>query len=214
MGLVGTEGALAMEDAHGHDTECVGNRNGEDSHYHGGRTVCIIKNHASSGIVHGAHDEPRHEDAHNHRTGIAYEHTTLIAEYIMYKEQEQRRCYGECQHGIHIVANTEELKAEEHAACYAQAGGKTVDAIHHVDGIDNAHSCKDGEWNSHYRGDIVNAPQAVKGVHTDARGVYQTQDNEYLYEETRLGGEAHDVVHATDIKHDTHTQHYRQQSVY
>ena len=89
MGLVGTEGALAMEDAHGHDTECVGNRNGEDSHYHGGRTVCIIKNHASSGIVHGAHDEPRHEDAHDHRTSIAYEHAALIAEYIMYKEQEQ-----------------------------------------------------------------------------------------------------------------------------
>lgn len=206
MGLVRTEGTLAMDNAHGHDTECVSHRHREECHHHGGGAVGVDLSVNLACIVHGAHNEPYHQYAHDHSTGIANEHAALFAKDVMDEEEEQRGCHGECQYGIHMVAHAEEIKSEEHATCDAKTGGETIDSVHHIDGIDDAHSSKNGERYGYYPRNGSDTPKSVNRVHTDARGVYHAQDDEYLDGKACLGRESHDVVHTSSIEHNAHGQ--------
>jgi hypothetical protein len=185
--LVGTERTLAMEYAHGHYTKCVGYGYRKDCYHHGGGAIVMRERITMACIVHGAHNEPCHEYAHNHGSGVTDEHATLLAKDIMHKEMEQGGCHGECQNGIDIVAYAKEIESEEHAAGYAQTRRKAIDTVHHVDCVDDTHSGKDGKRNCYRPGDIGYAPEAMERVYTDAGREYHTQDNKYLYGKTCLG---------------------------
>lgn len=76
----------------------------------------------------------------------------------MDKEGNEGARKHEGKHGIGIVVPLEHGKTEHTAEGYAEAAGEAIDAVNHIHGIDDAHTCEDGEGNANPPGIALDAP--------------------------------------------------------
>lgn len=220
VGLVGMERTLAMQHAVGHDTKGVEDGDYKDAEGEGNKTEVVF---AGKGSVDFAFrhllgegelkimratkrmdDEPGDEDAHHHGAGIANEHPGGLAEDVMQEEGHEGCCHDGGKGCIPEVVILVEHASEEEAQHDAEAGGEAVDAVDHIDGVDDAHSGKDGEGNGIGVGELVDAPHAMKVVDTGVGGEDEHQDGQHLDNETNRGRESLQVVERTEVEHDSH----------
>ncbi len=90
-------------------------------------------------------DVPGHQNAHGHGACITDEHLGVLAQDIVDEEGDQGACKHEGKHGIGIVVCTVHSNTEHQTEGDAEATGKAINAVDHIHGIDDAHTCKDSE---------------------------------------------------------------------
>ena len=158
-------------------------------------------------------DVPGHEDAHGHGAGIADEHLGCLAKDIVDKERKQGTSKYESKHGIWVVMRTIHGDPKHQTKRYAEATGESIHTIDHIHGIDDAHTCKDGEGYANPPRETLDAPQSMQAVNAGTVANDDADHCKNFDDNTVTGREVDDVVNRTNIEHHAHGENDGQNSV-
>ena len=116
--------------------------------------------------------EAQETDGHTYRKAACISHKYLftfvgIAEYIEIEEGDQHAKGGKCNHRIDIFMDDDKQNPVEKHGNAAEAGGKSVDAVNQVDGVDDKHHGKEGERIANPLGDCIDEKDAVQTVNPE-----------------------------------------------
>ncbi len=206
VGLVGREGAFAVEDPHGHNPEGVENGHAEycQGQRHHAAAVGIHERIGRGTAAEKVDAEPRHQDSKNHGAGIADEHAREVAENVVEEEGQQRAHHHEGQHGVAVIAHPIEGVSEETAAHYAEAAAEAVYSVYHIEGVDDAHAAYHGEHHAEIPAEAAHAPEAVERIHAEVGGEDDGEHGKYFQEEPLQGRESADIVDGAHVEHQRH----------
>lgn len=110
-------------------------------------------------------------------------------------------CYDEGEACIGEVIEIEEGSTKEKVAGEGETGGETVDSVDHINGIDDADTCEDGEWDGYVPRELMDAPESVEVVDTGIGAIDEGEDNGYLANDACGWGEADGIVKDAEIEH-------------